>query len=55
MTTHEEKIKQIVKDAVYQSKPDAKNAMVFRDAKGHWLFEIYFPKDIVDFPKNISV
>ena len=27
--------------AKYMSKPDAENAMVVRDAKGRWIFEVY--------------
>jgi hypothetical protein len=39
-----EAVKKRIADANHLSKPDAKNAMVVRDAEGNWLFEIYYPE-----------
>ncbi len=36
-----EDLKQKITDAKHMSKPDAKNAIVVRDANGRWIFEMY--------------
>ena len=36
-----EKLERKVADAKHMSKPDAENAVVVRDADGHWIFEMY--------------
>lgn len=42
--SNRERVKERVHNAKHQSKPDADNAIVVRDAQGHWLFEIYYPE-----------
>ena len=46
MTTQNEnraRIQKKVADAKYMSKPNARNAVVFYDATGRWVFEVYLP------------
>ncbi len=42
------KLERKVAAAKYMSKPDAKNAIVVRDANGRWIFEAYIAGHTVE-------